>query len=120
MSERVAGREALEVSGMRAGWWPAAGRSARERARVFSALTCAWSAGESGAMGRERGSGRGISAGPRESNVLHETINHHNKKTAAQFPAHFRLHPRVLGRKTPSMHTRLLGNNAYIPCPSSF
>lgn len=68
-------------------------------------------------MGRERGSGRGISAGPRESNVLHETINHHNKKTAAQFPAHFRLHPRVLGRKTPSMHNTTIRKQCIYTLP---
>lgn len=62
MSEMVAGREALEVKGMRALWWPAAGRSASERERVLSAVTCAEREGESGAMGRERGSGGDISA----------------------------------------------------------
>lgn len=61
MSVTVAGREALAVKGMRALWWPAAGRSARERERVFSAVTCAEREAESGAMGRERKSGGDIS-----------------------------------------------------------
>lgn len=54
MSVTVAGREALEVNGMRALWWPAAGRSARERESVLSAVTWAVREGESGAMGSER------------------------------------------------------------------
>lgn len=62
MSVTVAGREALAVKGMRALWWPAAGRSARERERVLSAVTWAEREGESGAMGRERESGGDIAA----------------------------------------------------------
>lgn len=110
MSVTVAVREALEVNGMRALWWPAAGRSARERDSVLSAATWAVREGESGAMGSESEcAGGDISpcsqAGKEDCAAYSPKLSYNHKWDfifIPQFPAHYSRPPLVrFGPRTP-------------------